>query len=200
MALLWHEALKARNLFLCIQERAHFFFSPQPFWDCQSVLDWGWREPKISMEKEKRLETCCYRKQIMTLNASWASTLNCSCDSGVGTKGEWSKQLLWEEQQLQEGPRSAAGAVWASWQPPGSKPLHVDPPVDSLCDRRGGVRQWISTPSAQFYWEGQILFLRPSFNHIRGRTAALAKGDSATPKAPQELPLVFTTCCTYQFC
>lgn len=55
VALLWHEALKARNLFLCVQERAHFiFFFPRPFWDCQSVLDWGWWEPQISTEKRKK--------------------------------------------------------------------------------------------------------------------------------------------------
>lgn len=87
VALLWHEALKPRNLFLCVQERAHFFF---PCGLSETVsLCWteGGESPKSAWKKKKRLETCCYRKQMITLNASWASTLNCSCDSAVGKEG-----------------------------------------------------------------------------------------------------------------
>lgn len=43
MALLRYKALKSRNLFLGVQERARFFFSPpQPFQHCRSVPDRGW--------------------------------------------------------------------------------------------------------------------------------------------------------------
>lgn len=96
----WHEALKARNLSLHTR-KSTLLFSLWPFWDCQSVLDWGWWELKISIEKEKRLETCCCRKQMMTLNASWACTPNCICDSGVGKEEErMEKRLLRKEQKL----------------------------------------------------------------------------------------------------
>lgn len=65
VAWLWHEALKARNLSLHTRESTLLFF-PWPFWDSKSVLDWGWWELKIGREKEKRLETCCCRKQMIT--------------------------------------------------------------------------------------------------------------------------------------
>lgn len=88
LALLQHKALKARNLFFGVQERARFFFPPpQPFQDCRSVPDRGWREPNISREKEKRLEMCCYRQQAVTPKARSASTLNRLCGSGVRRRG-----------------------------------------------------------------------------------------------------------------
>lgn len=189
VAWLWHEALKARNLSLHTR-KSTLLFSPWPFWDCQSVLDWGWWELKISMEKEKRLGTCCCRKQMITLNASWACTLNCICDSGVGKEEErMEEETPQERTEALGGTKNSSSGRYLSncwsWQPPGSKLLQVHPPVDSLCDLRGEARQWITqrAPSAQFYWEGHLQFLRPSFNHMRGRTAALAKGDSTTPKS-----------------
>lgn len=184
----WHEGLKARNLSLH-RRKSTLLFPPWPFWDCQSVLDWGWWECKISMEKEKRLETCCCRKQMITLNASWACTLNCICDSGVGKEEEIvEKEIAQRRTEGLGGTNSSSRRYlnnrW-SWQPPGSKLLQVHPPVDSLCALRGGARQWISqrAPSAHFYWEGCLQFLWPSLNHMRGRIAALAKGDSTTPKS-----------------
>lgn len=91
MALLWHEALKARNLLAYKKECSSFF--PHTAFLRLSICA-GPRVAKAQNQhgKRKRLEACCYWKQAMTLNASWASTLNCNWGSEAGKRWEssWS--------------------------------------------------------------------------------------------------------------